>query len=259
AFTGRDPPPLGGLNLLGSPVPGARLIYGYRSGSGAAGALAAERGHGKGRVVSLASPSTWMLKAAGGGRYSAFWEKMISFLDGTLGLERVTLEAEEAYPPRLRLRVLGADYRPLARDSAAVTATVTGPGGSRPVEFYFRGGGIYEAEIPGAKAGRLSASVKVLVDGIDAGSAKLSFTQDGPAAYSPPDHSALEEIAGPRGWGVLRMEEAGPGELEKMIPPPSTEETRTWSASPGRSPWLLAFFLLLLGAELAVRRLAGRD
>lgn len=259
AFGGRDAPALGGLNLLGGPAPGARLIYGYRSASGAAGALAAERAHGKGRIVSLASPSTWMLKAAGGGRYSAFWGRLISFLDGTLGLERVALEADAGYPPRLRLRVLGPDYRPLGGDSASITASVRGPGGVRPAAFYFRGGGVYEAEVPQPFGGRQTVSVTVSVDGAPAGSASLVFTPEGPSAYVPPDILALEEMAGPRGWSLARMEEAGGAELEGRLPPPPSTEVRTWSAAPGRSPWLLAAFLLLLGMELGVRRRAGRD
>ncbi|KAF0125500.1 MAG: hypothetical protein FD189_2076 [Elusimicrobia bacterium] len=259
AFGGRGAPPLGGLNLLGGPVGGGRLIYGYRAASGASGALAAERGHGKGRVVALASPRTWMLRSAGGGRYSAFWEKMLSFLDGTLGLERVALEADESYPPRLRLRVLGADYRPLARDAASINASVTGPGGRRPVEFYFRGAGVYEAEVPPPFGGRQTVSANVSVDGRAAGSPALSFSPEGPSAYSPPDLRALEEMARPRGWTLARMEDSGGAALERLLPPPSSTEIRTWSAAPGRSPWLLAAFLLLLGIELGVRRRAGRD
>ncbi|MDT8287172.1 MAG: hypothetical protein RQ748_08700 [Elusimicrobiales bacterium] len=259
AFGGRGAPPLGGLNLLGGPVGGARLIYGYRSASGASGSLAAERGYGKGRVVSLASPRTWMLKAAGGGRYSVFWEKLLSFLDGTLGLERATLEAGESYPPRLRLRVLGADYRPLERDAASITASMTGPAGRVPLEFYFRGGGLYEAEIPPPFGGRRTASARVLVDGRPAGSPSVSFSPEGPSGYIPPDYRALEEMARPRGWSVARMEESGGAALEKLLPPPSSTEVRTWSAAPGRSYWLLAAFLVLLGAELVIRRRAGRD
>jgi hypothetical protein len=200
-----------------------------------------------------------MLKAAGGGRYPAFWEKLLAFLDGTLGLERVTLEAEETYPPRLRLRVLGADYRPLAEDSASITAFVTGPDGRRPLEFFFRGGGVYEAEVSPPFGGRLTASAGVSVDGRAAGSREISFSPSGPASYAPPDLRALEEMARPRGWSVIRMEGPEGASPEKLLPPPSSAETRTWSASPGRSPWLLALFLLLLSAELAVRRRAGRD
>ncbi|MDQ7773296.1 MAG: hypothetical protein RDU13_07210 [Elusimicrobiales bacterium] len=259
AFAGTGAPQLGGLNLLGGPAEGARLIYGYRAASGAAGALAAERGHGKGRVVVMASPRTWMLKSAGGGRYSAFWEKMLSFLDGTLGLERVSLEADENYPPRLRLRVLGPDYRPLDRDAASISASVSGPGGARAPDFYFRGGGIYEAEVPPPFGGRQTVSARVAVDGRAAGSPSLSFSPAGPSSYVPPDLRALEEMARPRGWSVARMEESGGAALEKLMPPPSSTEVRTWSAAPGRSPWLLAVLMLLLAAEFAVRRRAGRD
>lgn len=259
AFGGRGAPALGGLNLLGGPAEGGRLIYGYRAASGASGALAAERRHGRGRVVALASPRTWMLRAAGGGRYSAFWGKMLSFLDGTQGLERVSLEADESYPPRLRLRVLGADYRPLDTDGASIKASVNGPGGRRPLEFYFRGGGVYEAEVPPPFGGRQTASVRVSANGGAAGSSEISFSPRGPSAYTPPDYRVLEEIARPRGWGVARMEESDGAALEKMLPPPSSAGVRTWSAAPGRSTWTLSLFLLLLGAEFAVRRRAGRD
>jgi len=258
-FGGPGAPVPAGLNLLGGPVGGASLIYGYRTASGASGALAAARTHGRGRVVALASPSTWTLKAAGGGRYSAFWDRLLSFLDGTLGLERATLEAGGSYPPRLRLRVLDENYLPLERDSASVEAEVSGAGGVRGLDFYFRGAGVYEAEVPPPYGGGLTASARVSVSGRPAGRARLSFSPRSPSAHEPAGLASLQAAAAPRGWKVARMEDLSAEGLAALLPPSAEEEARIWSAAPGRSPWLLALFLLLLAAELSLRRLAGRD
>ncbi|HOW90076.1 MAG TPA: hypothetical protein PL037_07320, partial [Elusimicrobiales bacterium] len=157
-------PSLRGASLLGPLKPGARSVFYYEDpSSGGKRVFSAEREYGKGRVMEIAGTSTWRWKMLGArqtkysGLYSAFWSRTLAYLDGSLGLEKVTLDPLPRPGPGrpFRLKVLNDDYLPPSESElVSVDAYLEAGGETVPVEFTRSGRGLYEASVQPAAPGR---------------------------------------------------------------------------------------------------------
>jgi uncharacterized membrane protein len=184
-FTARPRPFLKGLSLVRGTKPGAEALLTALGGDGTrvGTALAAQR-YGEGPVVSFAGDTSWVWYRSpefGGedGLYRRFWGQILRWL-----LEREP-EVEQAGEPllldvarpsyrigetvRLRARARDEEGKPLAE--AAVSASLAGPDGVRPLELL---------PVPG-EPGAFGAELRAKVPGIYTATARLTGGAEGAA------------------------------------------------------------------------------
>ncbi len=253
-------PALKGANILGPLKPGAKAVFSYKDATGTENVFSAEKSYGKGRVMAIAGPSTWRWKLMGArdlkysGLYPAFWSRSLAYLDGSLSLEKVTLDSlpRSGASRAFRLKVLNANYLPPAdSDAVSVDATLEGGGKTEPVEFLQAGRGIYEAAfLPAAKGrNRLKVSVKSFNGYL--GAAEASFDAGSAPGFTPSDEETLKKTAAQLGGGYYRLKpgEGPPEALLKSLPPEREGRTEASRFDPDNSltVMLLAAALFLAG------------
>jgi len=222
-------PTLKGANIWGPLKPGAKAIFHYKSATGGDAVFSAEKSYGKGRVMAIAGPSTWRWKLMGArelrysGLYSAFWSRSLAYLDGSLSLEKVTLESlpRSGASRAFRLKVLTANYLPPSdSDAVSVDAILEGGGKTEPVEFLPAGRGIYEAAFLPAAKGRNRLRVSVKSGNVYLGSTEAVFESAAAPGFMPADEEVLKKTAALMGGGYHRLKfNEGPEAMLKALPP----------------------------------------
>jgi len=260
-------PPLKGANILGPLKPGASAVFHYKDAAGTDSVFSAVKSYGKGRVMAIAGPSTWRWKLMGArelkysGLYTAFWSRSLAYLDGSLSLDKVTLEAlpRAGAGRAFRLKVLNANYLPPAdSDAVSVTAALEGGPAAEPVEFSAVGRGIYEtAFLPSAK-GRNRLRVSVKSGNSYLGSAEAVFDGGGAAGFTPSDEDALKKAAASLGGGYYRPKpDEGPETMLKALPPERAGRREASRFDPDGSQGVMLLAAALFFASWVLGRLKG--
>ncbi|MEK7773396.1 MAG: hypothetical protein AAB307_03535, partial [Deltaproteobacteria bacterium] len=224
----------------------------------------AEKTAGKGRVIALSGDDTWRWKLGAGrdvkysGLYGDFWSRLLAYLDGTLDLKKVGLEAlphAGAIRP-FRLKVLNDNYVPPREDEGvSVDASLEFNGRTLPVEFEPAGRGLYQAQVRPEGYGRHKLKVRVRAGNSFLGSDEEVFDarKSGPD-FVPTDEAGLLKAARENSWNYYRLKDAKPGDLQKAVPEPRVVRTEVSRFDPGSS----RVVLLLLAALFAAAWIHGR-
>lgn len=260
----RGAPALRGVNAFGPLKPGARAVFNYAAPKGEKGVLAAERTVGKGRVIALAGGDTWRWKLGGGrnikyaGLYGDFWSRILAYLDGTLDLKKVSLEAlpQGGFIRPFRLKVLNDSYVPPGENEGVVIdAALEFGGGTSPVEFEPASKGVYQAQVRPAGYGLHRLKVRVSAGGKFLGSDEAVFEalRSGPD-FVPSDEAGLLKAARENGGGYYRLKDAKARDLVKAMPALKPVREEIYRLDLGSS-WPV---MLLLAALLSAAWLWGR-
>ncbi|MBI4351675.1 MAG: hypothetical protein HY550_09565 [Elusimicrobia bacterium] len=259
----RGAPALGGANSFGPLKPGARAVFNYEDG----GVFVAEKASGKGRTLALSGGETWRWKLGGGkdaryaGLYADFWSRLLAYLDGTLDLKKVGLEAlpQAGFIRPFRLRVLNDSYLPPGEEEGVnIDASLEFDGKVFPVEFEPAGRGLYQAQVRPAGYGRHRLKVK-------AGSGK-SFLGSDEAVFEalrsapdfvPADEAGLVETARENSWTYHRLGEAKARGLLKALPASRPVRTETGRFDLGASTAVMLLLAALFSAAWLYGRLRG--
>jgi len=260
-------PLLKGVNTLGALKSGAKAVFTYEdAASGGKGIFSAEKSYGKGRVMAIAGPSTWRWKMMGAGDlkysglYAAFWSRTLAYLDGSLSLDKVSLDglARSGSSRAFRLKVLNANYLPPGdNDAVSVEAVVEAGGTVSPVDFSPVGRGLYEAAfMPGKGRNRLKVMVKLGREYL--GSAEVVFEAGEASGFVPSDEGILKQTAGLMGGGYYRLDpNKGPDELLKNLPPSREGKKESSRFDPDASLVVMLLATALFFATWIVGRLKG--
>lgn len=263
----RGAPALRGLNAFGPLKPGARAVFTYRTPKGEEGVFVAEKTSGKGRVIAVAGGDTWRWKLGGGrnikyaGLYSDFWSRLLAYLDGTLDLKKVGLEAlpHGGFMRPFRLRVLNDSYVPPGESEGVnIDAALEFNGTSSPVEFEPESKGVYLAQVRPAGYGRHRLKVRVSSGRSFLGSDEAAFEvlRTGPD-FVPSDEAGLVRTARENGGNYHKLKEAKAKDLLKAMPAlkPTREEINRFD--PGSSRAVMLLLVVLFSAAWILGRLKG--
>ncbi|MDO8804288.1 MAG: hypothetical protein Q7R35_07650 [Elusimicrobiota bacterium] len=263
----RGAPPLSGANLFGPLKPGARAVFNYRTPQGSAEVFVAEKAFGKGRVIALSGGDTWRWKLGGGkeikyaGLYGDFWSRILAYLDGTLDLEKVELEAlpHGGFIRPFRLRVLNDNYVPPGEgEGVSIDATLEFNGKSSPVEFEPDGKGLYQAQVRPAGYGRhrLKARARSWKSFLGSDEAVFEVLKSGPD-FVPSDEAGLVRTARENSWNYYRLKDAKPRNLLKTMPAARSVRTEVSRFDLGSSRSLMLFLAALFCAAWIYGRRRG--
>ncbi|MFH1619205.1 MAG: hypothetical protein ABIG11_04805, partial [bacterium] len=232
--------------------------------------LLAVREYGKGKVMVLASPTTWRWKLEAGrarqmaGFYQAFWTKVMQYLNGSLELRRVQLTApvRDTGPgpaPVLSLRVLDETFNPLNDPSADIKAWLAVPSGKKlPLEFRMTEPGIFKTELDPPDYGMNRAVAAVKSGGAVIGTDEISFRLERPSEQNrSADRAFLQRLARRCAGRYASLQSVPVKEwLEALPERPAAEDVKSKKELWDSGAWLAAA-ILLLTAEWFLRRLWG--
>jgi len=170
-------PPLDGFNKVRGLKPGATALLVHPEAKLPGGApmpILAGRALGRGRVLTLGSPTTWRWRLAAGaddrfaGFYEAFWQRSIQYLTGSLDLNKVRVAAPAETPLAgdpfaLSVHVVDETFSPLTDPNLTLQLKVKGKDLEKTYEARETGPGLFSADVPGLPAGswRVTAEAKV--------------------------------------------------------------------------------------------------
>ncbi|MBI4800892.1 MAG: hypothetical protein HY796_00025 [Elusimicrobia bacterium] len=263
----RGAPALQGTNIFGPLKPGAKAVFNYSTPQGDEGVLVAEKTSGKGRVIALSGGDTWRWKLGGGrnikytGLYGDFWSRILAYLDGTLDLKKVSLEAlaHGGFIRPFRLKVLNDSYVPPGEDEGVnIDASLKFGGKVLPVEFEPAARGLYQAQVRPAGYGRHRLKVRVRSGGSFLGSDEAVFEafQVGPD-FVPSDEAGLIKAARENSWNYHRLKDAKPRELLKAMPAASSVRNEVYRFEFGSSRSVMLLLVVLFSAAWIWGRLRG--
>ncbi len=263
----RGAPALHAANLFGPLKPGARAVFNYRTPQGGEGVFVAEKTYGKGRVAALSGGGTWRWKLGGGkdvkyaGLYGDFWSRLLAYLDGTLDLKKVGLEAlpRSGFIRPFRLKVLNDNYVPPGEaEGVNIDASLEFNGKVVPVEFEPAGKGLYQAQVRPAGYGRHRLKARVHSGKSFLGSDEAVFEafKSGPG-FIPSDEAGLLKTARENSWNYHRLKDAGPRDLFKAMPAAKSVRTEVSRFDLGSSRSILLLLAALFSAAWIYGRLRG--
>lgn len=266
-------PPLAGAHAFGKLQPGAQALVVHPTRKTEAGEplpVFALKEVGLGKVLVMASPSTWRWKLAGGkdydlsNFYGGFWSRAIQYLTGSLELEKVRFAKIppkiQALPPvEVELFVFDEDFRPLSGPDIDVAVQWTGPGG-KPVAVPAQdaGGGVYRVELEDLKPGAQKLSAVVRRRGALWGRDNASFTwEDAAQKPRPLNRSLLTRVAQLSGGRYDALEKPALEERLARLPEPRRLREVASRRALWDRPWGLILLAALLLAEWYLRRKRG--
>lgn len=264
--------PLDGYNLFGPAKKGASVILetgGETSDS--RHPLLASIDLGKGKVMALASPSTWRWKLSGGTNwrmssfYRMFWTRVLQYLSGSLELKRVQLSVtgdSQAQPSALQatLRVLNGTFSPLNDPLAGVKAYWQTPAsGMFYPEFRMTEPGIYKAELSPPALGLNKIRAVVRSGNETIGGDELRFRWDkARAEVRLPEHGFLAQLALQNKGRFAALDNVRLNELLKNLPVSGSDSGAVYTRKSlwDRTGWFILIAVLLL-VEWFLRRWQG--
>ncbi|MBU2575262.1 MAG: hypothetical protein KKH28_14430 [Elusimicrobia bacterium] len=260
-------PALQGANIFGPLKPGAKAVFNYKTPQGDGGVLVAEKTSGKGRVIALAAGDTWRWKLGGGrnikyaGLYGGFWSRILAYLDGTLDLKKVGLEAlsHGGFIRPFRLKVLNDSYAPLGEDEGVtIDASLEFNGRTLPVEFEPAAKGLYQAQVRPAGYGRHRLKVRVRSGKSFLGSDEAVFEalRSGPD-FVPSDEAGLIKAARENSWNYHRLKDAKARDLLKAMPASKSVRNEVYRFDLGSSRSIMLLLVILFSAAWIYGRLRG--
>lgn len=268
ALRWRTLPPLTTVNLLTRAKPGATVLLQGRVGDrGLTRPLLVSQRYGRGRVLALGAQDDWLWQmhadiAVDDSTHELLWRQMLRWLvnDVPDRVEAVTDE-ESGSGDAVQLRAVVRDSGYLRRNGAAVSATVTGPGGAVqeiPFDWAIDRDGEYTASFVPAGDGVQEVRVRA-VAGAD--------TTLSPPAYvrvaEPVDEyfgaerrdGLLDQLARETGGQAYTPQRAAEVARDLNYSASGATEVRRldlWDA-----PLVLIVLLALLGGEWVLRRRRG--
>ncbi|MBI4657081.1 MAG: hypothetical protein HY746_10105 [Elusimicrobia bacterium] len=253
---------LKGLNLFEKAKPDAETILKYKT-QDKTGPLAVLKKFGKGRVMAMASPSTWRWKMQEGrvwklsGFYQSFWSRAISGMTGSLELEKIKLSVIEGTSNLARMRVLDENYNPVKEDNLKIYAHLKYSGNYHPLVFRLKEPGIYETEIYPVFYGKQSIRAVVKTGEKILGEDEISFEAASPMSeFIPPDSAGLKALALKTNGKYYNLKNAGIRELSENAVPAYSERIvyrfELWNRE-----FMFFLIFILFCAEWVIRRLSG--
>ncbi len=271
-------PPLSGANRVGALRPGAQALLEHPTlrVEGRQMPVVAAQTFGRGRVLAIATDSTWrwdfMATGAGGDNrdYYKFWGNAIRWLIRDPALEPVQVEADrDRYPlgakATLSTRVLGRDYQPAAEVpvSLRVDRVFFDEGGTQRREIAFQEAGRtdetgqYTARIDPPADGAYFVRATATVEGADVSDEDAFVVAPDPVELRRTDarRDTLEALTR-AGGGDLRTLDEGLEDLARNEPR-VVKVNRRRDVPLWASGWLLLVAVLLPSAEWFLRRRWG--
>ncbi|MFA6584104.1 MAG: hypothetical protein WCS77_07400 [Elusimicrobiaceae bacterium] len=261
-------PELDGFTVFPGLRKGADLIFSAQAPDGRKYPAAASWKYGQGKVLSLATASTWRWRTLSSSNpklssvYGLFWNRVIQFLNGSLDLKTVKLSADdstltEGETAKISLTVLGPDRSPLNDPTASVNAyAVSLDGRKTSLSFQPEKAGVFRAEIPDASAGKNTVRAAVVSGGADLGADSITFSVRSRGSDIS-DFSFIEAMASETGGRAYLPENFDLKKWGAQLPSAETAE-EVVSRKQFSSVWLAgAFVLFLLGLEWLIRRVRG--
>jgi hypothetical protein len=258
-------PPLAANAAVGGPRPGATILAVTMAASGTRYPVIAVQRYGRGRSMVFGGEASWrwrMLAPAADRTYEHFWRQAARWL-ATSAPEPVSVAVPSAAEPGspTQIEVEARDSAFVPAGDAAVTATITGPGGSsQPLTL--RG----DPEVPGRFTGQLTPGVAGLYR--VQGEARRGLRSLGPIdawfyaggvdrEFADPrlNDGFLRRLARASGGEYLPAGDAGrlPSLLLSSAPRALEPERRDlW-----HEPWAFALVVALLSGEWILRRRWG--
>ena len=246
------------LNVPGDPLPGAQTLL-EASGTAGRGALVLEHRYGRGRIVVVASNTTWPWAMEAGAPslfYRQIWRQALRAACGETEGGRV-LRVSWSKPAFRPGDHAIAQVQAVAGGDIRLRATVANAEGARPL-----------TAVPGREP--RTWQVDWLVEARGVWTVQLTAERDGevlevyrkmlPIAPLPDEGSRLarpdDDLArlAARGGGVYVPEEQADtlaARLEALVRPATRVETRTLASD---GPWFLLLALAVIMGELALRR-----
>lgn len=265
-------PPLDGYAQFANVRPGSTILAVHPTARTAAGEpqpVLALREFGRGKVMLVASDSTWRwrLGAAAdwriGAFYGRFWSRAVQYLTGSLDLSKVKFAPlPDRLPPRepasFALRVFDESFRPAERAATELSVLWTTPDGktrellAQPAEP-----GRWTVELTGLAAGthRLRASARYR--GRPWGEDEARFGWEASGGQSPMDRRWLKSVADAGHGAFAELNGADAGALLDKLPPPREQSVVRRRYRPWSGPWWLCLTALAWALEWAMRRMRG--
>jgi uncharacterized membrane protein len=258
-------PPLAASAAVGGPRPGATVLAVTMAPSGARYPVIAVQRYGRGRAMVFGGEASWrwrMLAPAADRTYEHVWRQAARWL-ATAAPDPVSVivpaEAQPGSPASVEVDARDAAFLPAG--DAAVTATITGPGGSsQPLAMR------PDPEVPGRFVSQFTPDVSGLYR--VQGEARRGLTALGPIdawfhaggvdrEFADPrrNDAFLRRLARASGGEYLAAGEAGrlPSLLLSSAPHALEPERRDlW-----HEPWMFVLVVALLSAEWFLRRRWG--
>lgn len=260
--------PLLGFTVFKGLKTGAEPVLSAVSPEGRTYPAAVTWRYGKGRVMALASASTWrwkMLAAenpVAAGAYGLFWNRVFSYLSGGLDIKPVTLSADgaalvEGEKGLFTLKVLGRDRNPLDDATAVISAEAVSAGNRKDtLVFRYVRPGVYQAELAELAQGRVAVRAAAVSNGVALGNDSAVFSVRGRGS-DVSDLNVIDALAAELGGRAYLPAGLDLRDWSAAFPRPERAEEIV-SRKPMSTAWYAgAVILMLLAAEWIIRRLRG--
>lgn len=264
-------PSLEGYARFGSVKPQSSVLVVHpeeRAADGSPLPIVALRSHGRGKVMLVASDSTWRWKL-GSARdwsisqfYSRFWTRAVQYLTGSLDLSKVKFSPlPDRLPPRepakFSLHVFDEGFQPAPAAATEVSVIWNSPSGAKSVTAESKEPGVYEIDLVGLVPGshRLTASARY--KGKPWGEDRVGFLWQPQDRQAPMNQAWLKQLAAKTGGAYADLRQSDAEELLRRLPPPRGQAQVRKRYYPWADlPWLALLALLFL-VEWGVRRWRG--
>ena len=264
-------PPLDGFNRVRALRPEATALLvdpDVRMPGGGAMPILASREIGRGRVLTLGSPTTWRWRLAAGssekltGFYEAFWQRSIQYLTGSLDLNKVRLappsEAPVAGDPfALSVHVVDETFSPLSDPNLTLELRVKGKDLDKVYETREVKPGLFSADIPSLPAGAWQVRAEARVRGRPWGSDTRTITVREASEGERFNRLFLEELARRSKGSYSDWEGFNASDWLASLPRQKEEKDVRLHVSLWASPTLLWLILACFLVEWFLRRRAG--
>ena len=213
---------------------------------------------GAGRLVVSGALDNWRYRSQSKFPFDRFWQQTIAAAADAspppveVRLDRSVIAPGETTRARIAVRDLVLDES-MATATTAVSASLEGPAGSRPIRVW-----------PDGAAGHLSAALtttspgeyQLVVEAAGQRAVTPLAVAVGAASAAEPDTDLL--AAWSAAHGGIAVTEAQLETLDTALAAALRDERRDETWHPMRAPWWIAPFALLLGGEWWMRRRQGR-
>jgi len=262
-------PDLQGIHVTGRIKPGAEVLLEHPAlqyRSQALPVLAVQR-YGNGRVISLATASTWrwqMMMPSADHSHETLWRQKLRWLAASAP-ERVSLEFDREFynvgdEVQVSARVLDAQYQP--DNDATLWMQTTSPRGEvsdAPMQWDITQDGVYRSSFLVGEEGMFDLLVDVTSAAGEQGSQQQAAIVVTPSlreyANAAMDSGLLGRIATAAGGSHFDFGDAG--ELPESVEFTPNAYSRNVQIDLWDEPWLLALLIGLLCSDWLTRRLRG--
>jgi uncharacterized membrane protein len=245
------------INVPGDPLPGAEVLLEAATG-GRKTPLALEHRYGKGRVMAMASNTSWLWAREPGSSalfYRRFWRQAVRSVCGQVEGGRVLQISWNKMSFRPGERIAGTVRTPGATD-VRLRATVTGAEGMRPltlagpengawqVEWLLESRGLWTLQITAERGGETLETYRKTLT--------VAPLPDEGSRLARQDADLLRLTARSHGAYVPEEQSGTLGaQLASFLRPVSRVENRSLVSD---GPWFLLLAVMTVLAELALRR-----